>query len=204
MSLKERIQQTLSTKEEANRKSVSITLEADLLEKVDRVAKSFSKVTEKNFSRNSVIEEAIKEYVAEAGEVLQDIYGIDIGETSEEDTGVTEFDLAIFPAHNEGFKETFLGEDCWYSVRIKEDKVPKIKYVAVYRAAPISGITHYAKVKEIKQYQDTSKKIIYFEGTAIPLPQTVKLGDTDPNAMRAPRYTTLAKLQSANVVKDLF
>ena len=205
MNLREKIRQTLSTKEEISRKTISISIEADILEQVDRVAKSFSKVSEKSFSRNSVVEEAIKGYVCEATEVLMDMHGIDIRELPEEEhVNNMDFNLAIFPAHNEGFDETFIGEDCWYSVRIKEDKIPKVKYIAIYRAAPVSGITHYAKVKEIKQYQDTNKKIIIFDGSAIPLSRTIKLGNTDANAMRSPRYTTLEKLLEANVVKDLF
>lgn len=205
MNLREKIRQTLSTKEENSRKTISISIEADILEQVDRVAKSFSKVSEKSFSRNSVVEEAIKGYVCEAAEVLMDMHGIDIRELpEEEDVNNMDFNLAIFPARNEGFEETFVGEDCWYSVRIKEDKIPKVKYIAIYRAAPVSGITHYAKVKEIKQYQDTNKKIIIFEGSALPLSRTIKLGNTDANAMRSPRYTTLDKLLESNFVKDLF
>lgn len=205
MSLREKIKQTLSAKEESNRKSISINVDAETLDQVDSVAKAFSKISEKNFSRNSIIEEAIKEYLSEAIEILLDTYSIDIGEVPEEDDTInTEFDLAIFPAHNAGFNSTFIGEDCWYSVRIKEEKVSQIKYVAVYRAAPVSGITHYAKVKEIKQYQDTNKKMVIFDGAAIPLPHTIKLGNTNANAMRSPRYTTIDKLQQANVVKDLF
>ena len=207
MGLREKIQQTLSTKEETSRKTVSINLESELLESVDRIAKEFSKISERNFSRNFIIEEAIKEYVSEAASVLLDLHKVDIGESLEEDEGGSasiEFDLVIYPAHNDGFEETFIGEDCWYSVRIKEDKIPKVKYVAVYRSAPVSGITHYAKVKEISQYMDTNKKIIYFDGPAVQLNNTVQLGATDPNAMRSPRYTTLSKLKNATTVKDLF
>ena len=204
MGLREKIQQTLNTREENNRKSVSLIIDSDTLEQVDRVAKAFSKVSEKNFSRNSIIEEAIKEYIVEATDVLLNTYSIDINETNEDDTISTDFNLAIFPAHNDGFNETFIGEDCWYSVRIKEERIPKIKYVAAYRAAPVSGITHYAKVREIKQYEDTKKKIVIFDGPAIPLPHTIKLGGTDANAMRAPRYTTLEKFQQAQDVKELF
>ncbi|MFZ3132812.1 MAG: hypothetical protein WA125_17340 [Desulfosporosinus sp.] len=114
------------------------------------------------------------------------------------------FDLAIFPARNEGFEEIFLGKNKWHAVRIKEDKIHKVKFVAIYRAAPISGITHFAKVKKVKQYKDTEKKEILFDGSAIELPQVVKLGLTNANAMRAPRYTTLEKLTNAKQIEDLF
>ena len=202
MNLHERIKATLKSKEESNRKAISINLDLEMLEKVDKVAKEFSKVGEKNYSRNSIIEMAIQEYINEAEKVLMELN--DNQDSHEEEDAIKEFNLAIFPGYNDGFEETFIGEDCWYPVRIKENKIPKIKYVAIYRAAPISGITHYAKVKEMKQYIDTNKKIIHFDGKAIELPHVIKIGDTKPTAMRSPRYTTLAKLKNAYAVADLF
>ena len=203
MTLREKIIKTL-TKEETVRKAVSITLESELIERVDKVAKGFTRLSERTFSRNSIIEAAIKEYIEESEAILRE-KRMDIEEMGEESTVLTDdFDTVIFPAHNEGFEEAFLGENCWYPVRIKESRIPKIKYVAAYRAAPVSGITHYAKVKEIKQYENTGKWIIFFEGSAISLQNTIQLGITDANAMRSPRYTTLSKLLLANVVADLF
>lgn len=203
MTLREKIIKTL-TKEETVRKAVSITLDSELIDRVDKVAKGFTRLSDKTFSRNSIIEAAIKEYIEESEAILSD-KRMDIEKLEEENAVLTDdFDTAIFPAHNDGFEEAFLGENCWYSVRIKESRIPKIKYVAVYRAAPVSGITHYAKVKGIKQYENTGKWIIFFEGSAISLQNTIQLGSTDANAMRSPRYTTLSKLLVANVVADLF
>ncbi len=202
MDLKENIQKTLQTKDETTKRLISVNFDSSLLDRLDKVAVGFSKANgSKNFSRNSIIELAVQAYIDEAENVLNE-QGIELIK----DVAIPNinFDLAIFPAHNEGFETAFLGENKWYSVRIKEDKIPKIKYVACYRAAPISGITHYAKVKKIKPYQDTDKKIIYFEGDAIELPQIVKLGDTNPNAMRSPRYTSLSKLTSVTQISDLF
>jgi hypothetical protein len=36
-------------------------------------------------------------------------------------------------AQKEGFEQTFLGEDCWYAIRISGGMLPKIKYVAAYQ-----------------------------------------------------------------------
>lgn len=205
MSLRESIQKALRAKDENSKRLVTVNIGSTLLDRIDRVAAGFSKVNSaRNFSRNSIIEMAVQAYIEEAEQVLEE-QGVDldtvIDSAEEKDK---HFDLAIFPAHNDGFNKTFLGENKWYSVRIKEDKIPQIKYVACYRAAPVSGITHYAKVKKIKQYEDTDKKEIIFDGEAIELPQAVKLGSTNANAMRAPRYTTLGKLTSASEVEYLF
>jgi len=56
-----------------------------------------------------------------------------------------------------GFKEVFLGENRWYAIRIHSSMIDKIKYIVVYQVAPISDITHYAELKEIKQWQDSNK-----------------------------------------------
>lgn len=207
MNLKEKIRQTLI--EEAPRKNITISLDASLLEQAEKIAKGFSEVKGKTVSRNTVIEDSLREYLEAASSVLAEL-GYEFDDESDDDfendveIPTDDYDTVVFPAHNEGFQETFLGEDAWYSVRIREDRIPKIKYVAIYRAAPISGITHYAKVKAIKQYKDTNKKIIYFDGSAIKLPETVTLGDINQNAMRSPRYTALKKLTSAKAVADLF
>ncbi|MFA6850358.1 MAG: ribbon-helix-helix domain-containing protein [Selenomonadaceae bacterium] len=207
MNLKEKIRRALT--EEAPRKNITISLDANLLEQAERIAKSFSEVKGKMVSRNTLIEDSLREYLEAASSVLAEL-GYEFDDESDADLendaeiSIDDYDTVIFPAHNEGFHETFLGEDAWYSVRIREDRIPKIKYVAIYRASPISGITHYAKVKSIQQYKDTKKKIIYFDGSAIALPEIVILGDTNQNAMRAPRYTTIEKLIAAKAVADLF
>jgi hypothetical protein len=64
---------------------------------------------------------------------------------------IDDYDTVIFPAHNEGFHETFLGEDAWDSVRIQEDRIPKIKYVTIVAALQhhfvYSSLVHFLKYK---------------------------------------------------------
>lgn len=59
------------------------------------------------------------------------------------------FDTVVFPAHEEGFRETFLDENKWYYVRIRKDRIPNLKYIAIYVGAPVSKITHYAKIAKM-------------------------------------------------------
>ena len=76
-------------------------------------------------------------------------------------------DTIIVPARKEGFDKVFLGENAWYSIRIKESKIPDLKYVASYQVSPISAITHVAKIKEIiTSDTDPDKFKILFEGKA--------------------------------------
>jgi predicted transcriptional regulator len=203
MSLRDTIEKELDAKEETTKKLISVNLDSELLDRLDRVAQVFTKQNStRTFSRNYLIELAIRDFVEEAEQVLRE-RGVDIEQFINENRE-NDFDLVIFPAANEGFESAFLGEKRWYAVRIREDKIPKIKYVACYRKSPISGVTHYAKVKRIEQYNDTDKKIIYFEGEPVELPQVVKIGEASPIAMRSPRYTTLDKLKRAIEIGELF
>ena len=55
----------------------------------------------------------------------------------------SDLDTVVVPSHEDGFKEVFLGENRWWSVRIHPAMLKQLKYVAVYRTAPISAITLY-------------------------------------------------------------
>jgi len=59
-------------------------------------------------------------------------------------TGKPHLDTVIVPARPEGFEETFIGQNCWYAIRISGRMLPKIRYIAAYRTQPDSAITHYA------------------------------------------------------------
>lgn len=206
-SLRTSIKKALNDKDEVVKKTITISLNEETISDLDKISRKFTELNgAKTISRNYLIESAINNYIEEAKKVLIEEYEVkieDIGDESEEMVQA-DFNTVIFPAHNEGFDQTFLGEDCWYSVRIREDKIPKLDYVGIYRAAPVSAITHYAKIDRIEQYKDTNKKIIYFKDKAIKLSTPVKLGDSNANSMRSPRYTTKERLLRATEVKNLF
>ncbi len=115
-----------------------------------------------------------------------------------------EIDTIVVPARDEGFQETFIGENCWYQIRIHGSMIPKIKYIAAYRVAPISAITHLAPVKTIEQWKDSDKYILYFSEPAKEI-GTIKLvpkGNIKPPF--SPRYTSLERLQKAKNLDDAF
>lgn len=61
-------------------------------------------------------------------------------------------DTIVIPAQKDGFDEVFLGQHCWYAIRIAGGMLPKIKWIAAYQTSPVSSITHYAPVKSIEPY----------------------------------------------------
>lgn len=114
-----------------------------------------------------------------------------------------ERDTVIVPALEDGFQEVFIGENCWYAIRISGGMLPRIKYVAAYRTAPVSAITHYAPVKLIEPYGEGGKYRLVFAEPAKEI-AAIPYGNAVTGTMQGPRYTTLAKLLSASSVGDLF
>lgn len=207
--LQENIRKTINNCKEGNKKQISLVMEERLLQLTDVIVEQLKGVTDgKVSSRNQLIELAVAEYVREASVVLLEDHKINIdemlvtAEDQEEESNTSVRELAIFPARNEGFEKVFLGQNEWYSVRIADWRVKHIKYVACYRTAPYSAITHYAKVKNIKKYKNTNKYIIYFDGSPITLSNSVKLGAND-NGVRGTRYSTLDNLINATELGQL-
>jgi hypothetical protein len=116
----------------------------------------------------------------------------------------TELDTIVVPANEEGFNRAFLGENCWYEIRISSSMIDRIKYIAGYQTAPVSAITYYAEVSKIEKYKDTGKYIVLFKDKA------TQIGPIKPKVMRkgvapqAPRYTTYKKLITAKTLEEVF
>jgi hypothetical protein len=98
-------------------------------------------------------------------------------------------DTVLVPAKENGFQSTALQKNCWHEIRIHPNKKSQIKYIAFYRTKPISAITHYAKVKEIKPYKDTGKYILYFDGEAIEIPPV-----KPKHHVQGPQYKNIAEI----------
>lgn len=113
-------------------------------------------------------------------------------------------DTIVVPARSLGFAEVFLGEDCWYSVRISKDRIPYLKYIAVYQSYPKSAVTYVAKIdKIVPSPYETGKSMVIFDGCAKQLKRPIPLGE-NKLALQSPRYTNHRKLVSATTVDDLF
>lgn len=111
-------------------------------------------------------------------------------------------DTIVVPAQREGFKEVFIGENCWYAIRIAESMWSKLKYIAVYQVAPVSAITYLAEIEKIEKYKDTDKCIVYFRDKAHPIPP-IKLVEAR-NALQSARYVNHQKLLKSVTIEQLF
>lgn len=140
------------------------------------------------FSFTPFLQDVI-ESVAEAGGATADI---------------GELDTIVVPAREEGFQETFLGENRWYAIRIHSSMIPQIKHIAAYRVAPISAITHVAPVAKIDLWKDTGKYCLEFAEPARDIGR-IKLDQPGRGKVpQAPRYTSMKKLTEARTLGDVF
>ena len=115
----------------------------------------------------------------------------------------TSRDTVVVPAQQEGFEQVFLGEDCWYAIRIAGGMLDRIKYVAAYQTHPVSAVTHCATVSRIEPYGESGKYKLVFSEKAKPVGPIV-LGAAATGSMQAPRYTTFYKLMKAKTLEELF
>jgi hypothetical protein len=112
-------------------------------------------------------------------------------------------DTIVVPAKKEGFDRVFIGESCWYAIRISGAMLDKIKYIAAYQAQPISAITHLAPVKQIERYGESGKYRVIFSEPAKAI-EPIPFADATSGSMQGPRYTNLTKLRAAKKVMDIF
>lgn len=111
-------------------------------------------------------------------------------------------DTIVVPAREDGFHDVFLGEDCWYAIRIGGGMLSKIRYIAAYQTSPVSAVTHYAPVKTIEPYGDEGKYKLIFAEPATVLKTPIPFADAPPGSLQGPRYTNIKKLLDAKRVGD--
>ena len=108
--------------------------------------------------------------------------------------------VIVCPAKEDGFRETFLGENCWYAIRISPKRIMHVKYIAIYRTRPVSAITHYARVASIKPYKNTGKYIVHLATKPRKIgPIPLKKG----SAPQGPAFTTWEKLKKVRSIGEV-
>ena len=131
---------------------------------------------------------------------------VDVVPSEGVDLGTLE-DTIVVPAHKEGFESTFLGDNCWHAIRIAEQRHDKIKFIAVYQKLPISAVTHYAEVSDIKFHSEFGGYKYYkveFASPAKELERMIKRGNAPRGTMQSARYTSYDRLMKATELMDLF
>ncbi|MEO7932227.1 MAG: hypothetical protein ABIT76_03610 [Chthoniobacterales bacterium] len=115
-----------------------------------------------------------------------------------------EIDTVVVSAREDGFKETFLGEDRWYAIRIHSSMIPKLRYLATYQIAPVSAITYIAEIASIEPWKDSGKYVLNFKEPAKKIGPLPLVSGGKVSAPQAPRYTSSARLTKAKTLDDVF
>jgi len=82
--------------------------------------------------------------------------------------------------------------------------IPRIKYIAAYQVAPVSAITHIAKVHKIDQWKDANKYVLLFEEAAKEIGPIQLVPKGKVKAPQGPRYTSMNHLEDAKTLDDAF
>ena len=128
----------------------------------------------------------------EAGEQIRDRIDLD------------EVDTVVVPARDDGFEEVFIGENRWHEIRIHGTMRPQIKYIAAYRVAPISAITHLAQVSSIEPWKEGGKFVVNFTERAKEIGPIILVKGGRVKALQNLRYTTRQKLEAAKTLDDVW
>ena len=120
------------------------------------------------------------------------------------DEDADELDTIVVPAREEGFYEEFLKNGRWFAIRISGAMLDKIKYIAAYQVAPVSGITHIAEVERIEKYKDTGKYMVHFKDGSLHKIRKIGLGNKKGQAPQAPRYSSYNRLIQAETLDELW
>jgi len=117
---------------------------------------------------------------------------------------LSEIDTVVVPARDDGFEEVFLGENRWHAVRIHGTMRPQLKYIAAYRVAPVSAITHIAPVRSIEVWKDSGKFVVNFSEPAREIGPITLVKGGDVKAPQSLRYTNKDSLLKAKTLDDVW
>ncbi len=113
-------------------------------------------------------------------------------------------DTVVVPARDDGFQDVFIRENRWMAVRIHGTMKPQIKYIAAYRVAPVSAITHIAPVRSIEPWKDTGKFVVDFTEPAHEIGPISLVKGGRAKALQNLRYTNREALEKAKTLDDLW
>lgn len=124
--------------------------------------------------------------------------------TKLESTETREFDTIVGPCKGEGRIKAFEEKNAWWAVRIGQANISKLKYVALYEAAPVSSIRYYARITKIEPFEDKpGKYIIHHDGNIQTLETPITLGKTPQLALYGPRYYKLEDILASRNMAEL-
>lgn len=185
----------------AKKKNITFNINEELLERLDTVAAKFND-NDGTTTRTDIIEDAITSFVETAEDFFeaQDL----VVDQDISSYVIPDYDTAVFPATNDNFSGIFIADREWRHVRVAESRRNNIKYIALYRGAPVSAITHYAEVVDVSDQilEKDNKRVIKVKEPVL-LPNPVGLGSITVQSVRKLFYTKLETLKAVKTVEEL-
>lgn len=194
------------------RRMMSVALDADQYELVEKLSLFLSREVGNSVSKNQVVEEAVRAFVIESVSYIAEEFDMDIYNTtltelrdykriSTIDVGA--LDTVVLPVRDDEDCRKLLFEQWrWTPVQLEGEKLRNLKFAAFCFGHPTGAITHYAAVKSYASLQeDPRKKILHFtppEALGHPLEWR------ETGRLRRPRYTAFAMLMEAKSIEELF
>lgn len=110
-------------------------------------------------------------------------------------------DTVVVSAKEENFQRQFLGEQSWSAIQIASWRLSELKWIAAYRIAPQSAITHVAPIATFEPVVEEGKWKVVFAHPAEEI-GPVRLGD-QPTGPQGRFYTSYTRLRTARTLSDL-
>jgi hypothetical protein len=136
---------------------------------------------------------------------LADVESVEeIANNEQTDRDISQLDTIVVPAHDDGFLRVFIDENRWWAVRIHPTMTAQLRYVAAYRVAPTSAITHFAPIRSIEPWKDTGKMVINFSEPAKQIKPVALQKGGKVRPLQGLRYTSFDRLSSAKTLDEAF
>ncbi|PZS08643.1 MAG: hypothetical protein DLM70_02415 [Chloroflexi bacterium] len=125
------------------------------------------------------------------------------------------------PLHPVGFEAVFLGEMRFYAIRISKEMREEVKFVAAYRVASISAITHIAIIDSIELWNEVGvvdaypgyspyrssnrdRYVISFSEAPVAIRAVPAAKDGRVFPPQGPRYASRARIEAALSLDDVW
>lgn len=202
MSYTDRIMESyMKRHEEPPRRLYSIPLMPVTVQRLDDIARSLTKYSGRTVTRNMLYEQMLEGFLDDMEEKMS------AADIPIEEESADSFDTVVYPARDNGdYRRAFFEEHEWRYVKIRRENIPKVKYIALYMAAPVSAVTHYAEVAEDGFIYDEARGRYRIKLKDAPrqLASPIPKGSASAAEVRSMKYTTLDKLLSAQDFRELY